>query len=96
MDMTGSSVDFIVIPIVATICLAAWLIMVYYADSHPGWRGTRTRAQETEDRTASSGNQLGRRPVQLVGLHGIRPAAPTPPASRPPASRPPAEARPSD
>jgi hypothetical protein len=36
--MTGSSIDFIVIPIVATICLAAWLIMVYYADSHPRWR----------------------------------------------------------
>jgi hypothetical protein len=33
--MTGSSIDFIVIPIVAVICLAVWLIMVYYADSHP-------------------------------------------------------------
>jgi len=36
--MTGSTIDIIVIPIVATISLAVWLIMVYYSDSHPEWR----------------------------------------------------------
>jgi hypothetical protein len=33
--MDGSSVDFIVIPIVAVISLAAWLVMVYWADRDP-------------------------------------------------------------
>ena len=36
--MTGSTLSLIVIPIVAVICLAVMLIMVYYADSHPQWR----------------------------------------------------------
>ena len=38
--MDGSSASLIVIPIVVTISLAAWLIAVFYADSHPRWRGT--------------------------------------------------------
>jgi hypothetical protein len=37
--MDGSTIDVIVIPIVAAICLATWLFMVYYAASHPRWRG---------------------------------------------------------
>jgi hypothetical protein len=37
--MTGSSVDYIVIPIIAVIGLIVWLGGVYYADSHPRWRG---------------------------------------------------------
>jgi hypothetical protein len=40
-DMTGTGIDLIVIPIVASLSLAAWLIMVYYADSHPQWRGNK-------------------------------------------------------
>jgi hypothetical protein len=35
--MDGSALAVIVIPIVTSISLAAWLIMVFYADSHPGW-----------------------------------------------------------
>jgi hypothetical protein len=35
--MDGSGLSLIVIPIVAVISLAAWLIMVFYADSHPQW-----------------------------------------------------------
>lgn len=35
--MTGSSLAPIVIPIVVTISLAIWLIMVYYAARHPLW-----------------------------------------------------------
>lgn len=35
--MTGSPLAPIVIPIVVTIGLATWLIMVYYAGSHPQW-----------------------------------------------------------
>ena len=33
--MDGASYDFIVIPIVALICLAAWLSIMYWADAHP-------------------------------------------------------------
>ena len=33
--MDGTMADFIVIPIVVVISLAAWLILVYWADSHP-------------------------------------------------------------
>lgn len=40
--MTGSSLAPIVIPIVVAISLAAWIFMVYYADSHPYWRGQAT------------------------------------------------------
>jgi hypothetical protein len=36
--MGGSSLSLIVIPIVVMAVLAAWLIIVYYADSHPFWR----------------------------------------------------------
>jgi hypothetical protein len=43
--MTGSSIDIIVIPIVTTICLAVWLIMVYYSDSHPDTCQPRSRAR---------------------------------------------------
>jgi hypothetical protein len=37
--MTGSSLAPVIIPIIAMIGLAAWITMVYYADSHPRWRG---------------------------------------------------------
>lgn len=33
--MDGSAVDFIIIPIVVVPCLAAWLIAVYRASTHP-------------------------------------------------------------
>ena len=35
--MDGSGLSLIVVPVVAVICLAVWLIMVFYADSHPQW-----------------------------------------------------------
>jgi len=36
--MSGSSVAPFIIPIVAMICLAFFLGIVYYADSHPEWK----------------------------------------------------------
>jgi hypothetical protein len=36
--MDGSTLSLIAIPVVVTISLAAWLIMVSYAASHPSWR----------------------------------------------------------
>jgi hypothetical protein len=37
-DMTGSSLTPFIVPIVAMICLAFLLGVVYYADSHPEWK----------------------------------------------------------
>jgi hypothetical protein len=36
--MTGSSLAPVLVPIVVVISLAIWLIMVFRADSHPGYR----------------------------------------------------------
>jgi hypothetical protein len=36
--MDGSSLSIVLIPIVVVICLAAWLIMVACAASHPEWK----------------------------------------------------------
>src|SRR6516165_12100758 len=37
VTMTGSSLAPIVIPIVVMFSLAAWIVMVFHADSHPRW-----------------------------------------------------------
>jgi len=39
--MTGSSLAPVIIPIVVSISLAAWLFIVYYANSHPQWKSAR-------------------------------------------------------
>ena len=36
--MDGSSIDLIIIPVVVMISLAAWLIVVFYAVTHPEWK----------------------------------------------------------
>ena len=36
--MDGSSASLIAIPIVVTVVLAAWLILVAYAAAHPQWK----------------------------------------------------------
>jgi hypothetical protein len=36
--MDGSAASLIAIPIVVTVALAAWLILVAYAASHPQWK----------------------------------------------------------
>ena len=35
--MVGSTAAVIAIPIVTTISVAIWLILVFYADRHPQW-----------------------------------------------------------
>jgi hypothetical protein len=42
--MDGSTADLIVIPIVAMILLAGWLVAVFHAASHPQWKAQRTAA----------------------------------------------------
>jgi hypothetical protein len=36
--MDGSSIDFVVIPVIVVPLLALWLIGMYLADSHSRWR----------------------------------------------------------
>jgi hypothetical protein len=36
--MDGSSASLIAIPIVTSLVLAVWLIVVYYAAAHPQWK----------------------------------------------------------
>lgn len=36
--MTGSTPGMIITSIVVVIVLAAWIILVFYADAHPAWR----------------------------------------------------------
>ena len=62
--MTGSGIDYIVIPIVATISLAAWLIAVAYAASHPQWGGGRSARRHA---TAGQAAPADRRP-SVVGV----------------------------
>jgi len=50
--MSGSALAPLIIPIVVVPALAIWLIMVYYADSHPWWR---TRGQLPAQRDSEPG-----------------------------------------
>jgi hypothetical protein len=50
--MDGTTVDYVVIPIVAVICLATWLAMVYWADAHPR-KSPRTVAMTAEPDAAA-------------------------------------------
>jgi len=38
--MTGSSAIHIVVPVVTLVALAIWIVMVYYADSHPWYKAS--------------------------------------------------------
>jgi hypothetical protein len=52
----GSSASLIAIPIMVTLALAVWLILVAYAATHPWWaHRTRTARQESP---APGGGQL--------------------------------------
>lgn len=48
---TGSSLAPIVIPIVVMVGLAVWLVMVFYAGSHPHWKPAVTRPPAGRRRT---------------------------------------------
>jgi len=67
--MTGSALAPIVIPIVVTIALAAWLAIVFYAGAHPQWKAHRTSRKPGGTGTASPADahaQSMRREVALV------------------------------
>ena len=54
--MDGSGLSLIVVPVVAVICLAVWLIMVFYADSRPQWG--RAPGRRSSDHAASADRRL--------------------------------------
>ena len=59
--MDGSSLSVIVIPIVVTISLALWLVIVFYAVGHPLWeprRAARTRHAARVSPAAQAGARM--------------------------------------
>jgi hypothetical protein len=74
--MTGSSLAPIVVPIVAVITLAWWLIMVFYADSHP------QHGHGTSNREITGGKPAGD-PRQQVPRQGAAPDELTDTPSKP-------------
>jgi hypothetical protein len=57
--MDGSPVDLIIIPIVVVLSLAGWIIPIYWADSHPRWRGDDLRKQADASAAAPSVPTIG-------------------------------------
>jgi hypothetical protein len=78
--MPGSTLALMVIPIAVTIALAVWLIMVYYADTHPYWRGQRPAPERRVTGVASPDDRRAEVPQQGTW--------PRQPASNPPAGAP--------
>jgi hypothetical protein len=62
--MTGTTVDIIPIVIIPVVALAFWLVMMYYADSHPRW-GRQTPADTVS--THALGDSV---PAQRLGSPG--------------------------
>jgi hypothetical protein len=60
--MDGSGFSLIVIPIVVVASLAAWLIIVYYANSHPLWRHRPTAPRADAPRADTQPAALATRP----------------------------------
>jgi hypothetical protein len=53
--MDGSTASLIAIPIVVTLALAAWLLLVAYAAAHPQWKhGTAAAGPETDHQVRPS------------------------------------------
>jgi hypothetical protein len=64
--MDGSGLSLIVVPIVAVICLAAWLIMVFYADSRSSGRAAPADPRLDEARAADpAGTERDSTPAKM-------------------------------
>jgi hypothetical protein len=59
--MDGSTASLIAIPIVVTLSLAAWLILVAYAAAHPRWKHGAPATRADGQRTPHGGPDPGRR-----------------------------------
>lgn len=79
--MSGSSQALICIPIVVMAALAIWLILVFYADSHPGWGVHRSPPELTG---AASGSAIAAREApRVTPARGGAPMPGTPTSARP-------------
>jgi hypothetical protein len=76
--VTGSAYIPIVVPIMAFLAMFGWLGLVFYADSHPGWkpRNNSARAATTEAHGSSEASSKDRAvgPAS-AGAPGLAPAA---------------------
>jgi hypothetical protein len=85
--MTGSTLDLVLISVVVVIVLAAWIVLVFYADAHPAWRwpgpplgtarpldcrSTARPAAHQETRTSPPGRDTA---VPAANLPGGKPTA---------------------
>lgn len=85
--MTGSTASLIVIPIVAFLLLLIWLVMVFYADSHPFWRGRQPPSRHPLTTSLPTQALAGNRPAQTQpGTPATARPAPTVPGQRRPAA----------
>jgi hypothetical protein len=66
VTMTGSSLAPIVIPIVVMFSLAAWIVMVFHAASHPQWRDRSTAVPQN------------RQPRKIQRVPAVTPGSRTP------------------
>jgi hypothetical protein len=82
--MDGSGLSLIVVPVVAVICLAAWLIMVFYADSHPQWG--RAAGRRSSGRAASADRRLDE--ARAADPAGQNATGPRPRSAREPVAAP--------
>jgi hypothetical protein len=73
--MDGSSLSLIVIPIVVSISLATWLVLVFYADSHPRWGGRQAARGPSGSRSAATADYRSPdgRPSGQTGTEGSEP-----------------------
>ena len=67
--MTGSTLGLVITPIVTVIVLAAWLILVFYADAHPAWRRKASAERGTAGPvTPAAGRDSGAHGQRAAGM----------------------------
>ena len=81
--MDGSTASLIVIPIVPTLALAAWLLLVAYAAAHPLWKhGTAAAGPENPAPADHQIRPAEPRPADLALAHAGQDAIPEKPAKQ--------------
>jgi len=79
--MDGSTASLIAIPIVTTLALAAWLLLVAYAATHPQWKhGTATAGPRNPAPADPQVRPAGPRPAGLGPAGASQDAIPGKPA----------------
>jgi hypothetical protein len=79
--MDGSTASLIAIPIVVTLALAAWLLLVAYAAAHPQWKhGTSAAAPENPAPADHQIRPAESRPADPAQAHAGQDAIPEKPA----------------